>query len=1633
MFKSATVDSSSAKASTNSSPFHRESEQEAFIQPKLNIGKPNDKYEVEADMVADKVVNKTSANAKSSFFSPVAAIQKKDIQRKEATEEIQEKPIAKTITPLVQLASAEEETVQEKCSKCENEETVQKQESEDETVQTKTENQTNPLANLGNRIQQSRGTGRPMPTLTKNRMEKGFGVDFSAVRIHTDSQSVGMNSDLGARAFTNNNDIFFNAGEYNPQSKDGQTLLAHELTHTVQQGASVSMKPDIQKRASVLEMAELLKQIELSNQEQKEAFDPTRANETRADAAKEGTDAEALANDQIPEIEPSETEVPVVEDKTDTSRIAIPIPMEPDNVVPSSQGKQEKAPAQESAPQESSPVTDATSGSPEGIATNNSESTKGASGASKEGGETLKYLEQESADVCNKGAEKTQKLADNQTAHDTAGEKTGQTTLAVVPPEQEGQSRGNADQVKSLEGATAPEPKDAVIKKDMDKAITEAVPKKIVELNEFESGKRAQVIGNKVLAETAKQVGEVKGTYNEIENKAEPNEIDVPEGLPKMEQAPSTPTLNLGKGAVPSVPQEQTDLSSFEEKADDIYEKEGISQDMQAEFENVDSGDIAEANKEKVVLKEKVVNEPSKLQEFSNQEQGKVETDLQSEETLIKTSMEEKRKSELEGVKSKQVKTKTDIEKKREVVTNWINDKYVKAKDFVTDKLSKLETEALDKFDKGQKLHSVKFEQNVKRRVNAWKDDRYSGFWGGAKWLKDKVVGIDHFSEIKEIFTTERETFVNAIDLLILDINTENEKTIKLCKDEITKAKIEIQEFIDKLGPDLIDVGKKTQEETAKKLAVLDKHIEKEKKKLQQKLCDKKDEAIKAIDKKIEEMKAEMSGLVGKLGALLLYAAKKFFKWAISKIGGSADKIIAILDKGATVLKKLFTDPIGFFKNLVKAVGGGIKGFVKNIVVWLKKGLVAWLMGQMGDSGLELPPKFDAKGIIFMGLQVAGLTWNVIRARIVKQLGPKGEAIMSTAEKTVDIIKRVVKEGPIALWHIILEKVDEIKTKVMAGIRNWAITQIIKKLSFKLLSMLNPAGAIVQAIMLLYDVVMFFIENWNRIVDFVKSVFDSIGSIASGAIGAASQFIENTLGKTLPIILSFAARFVGLAGIGKAIRKVIETIQKPFKNILNKMIKFLVKQVKKLSKSGKVKVKGVVNAIFQWWKKKKNFKAKDGKSHKLYYKGKGKNAKMMVASKPTAIELMLNHKLKNAEGGKRQNIETALSLHKETEKLQKEIEKIAEAKQKEKADELDIKMVSLSQLMKDVMIEGDDEVKKFIEKYLGKNVYIKSGERLNKTFEKDAKKVGYEFFSVDDPNLVKQIKRAGGKAESNPALTIESSSKLLKEGSGTSSKPEHDNFIPQKIVIESTTKGKYKASYKTKTADGKSGPEFTVEISYDQAEAGIPNKIQVRKVQGKNLSNKSSGIGRGKTDSASVFHNAHIIGDQFGGSGKNSSLNIHPSSPAYNTKDMLNVENQMAAHFKKSKQKYDLTATARVTDDNNSPGNLKKLLSDEFNKDNSENIKFVKDAEDKKAKDELISSLQSSINKDMTGVPAKFLSINYESSGLGDDFTSGLKTKIKGDDRSQKAETKIQSDKSIRIGEDADFESTKDKFLASKK
>lgn len=89
-------------------------------------------------------------------------------------------------------------------------------------------------------IEDRRGRGRPLEDATRTDMEQSLGHDLSGVRVHTDSDAHSLNEAVGARAFTTGSDVFFKSGTYDPGSSSGRELLAHELTHVVQQRSGTS-------------------------------------------------------------------------------------------------------------------------------------------------------------------------------------------------------------------------------------------------------------------------------------------------------------------------------------------------------------------------------------------------------------------------------------------------------------------------------------------------------------------------------------------------------------------------------------------------------------------------------------------------------------------------------------------------------------------------------------------------------------------------------------------------------------------------------------------------------------------------------------------------------------------------------------------------------------------------------------------------------------------------------------------------------------------------------------------------------------------------------------------------------------------------------------------------------------------------------------------------------------------------------------------------------------------------------------------------------------------------------------------------------------------------------------------------
>lgn len=170
---------------------------EKKIQPKLEVNPPNDKYEKEADNVANKVSRMPSNASENLQMSP-----KEDEENK-----IQMKP------------ADEDESIS---MKPEDEDNIQMSPS-----YSGGQNVPQVSSELNSQLNSTKGQGNPLPENVSKEMGRNIGSDFSNVRVHTDSNAIQMNKELGAKAFTHGNDIYFNSGNYNTDSTSGKHLLAH--------------------------------------------------------------------------------------------------------------------------------------------------------------------------------------------------------------------------------------------------------------------------------------------------------------------------------------------------------------------------------------------------------------------------------------------------------------------------------------------------------------------------------------------------------------------------------------------------------------------------------------------------------------------------------------------------------------------------------------------------------------------------------------------------------------------------------------------------------------------------------------------------------------------------------------------------------------------------------------------------------------------------------------------------------------------------------------------------------------------------------------------------------------------------------------------------------------------------------------------------------------------------------------------------------------------------------------------------------------------------------------------------------------------------------------------------------------
>jgi hypothetical protein len=273
-----------------------------------------------------------------------------------------------------------------------------------------------------------------------------------------------------------------------------------------------------------------------------------------------------------------------------------------------------------------------------------------------------------------------------------------------------------------------------------------------------------------------------------------------------------------------------------------------------------------------------------------------------------------------------------------------------------------------------------------------------------------------------------------------------------------------------------------------------------------------------------------------------------------------APPVMPYLKKAAAAFRTILKDPIGFVGNLVRAGKLGFEMFAGRFFEHLKTALIKWLTGPLGAAGVYIPKSFTLIEIVKLVLSVLGLTWQNIRSKLVKIIP---DPVLAGLEKTAGILVTLVKDGPAAAWEQIKAELSQLKDQLISQVVQMVTTEVVKAAVIKLVSMLNPAGAVVQAIIAIYNTVTFFIQKINQIAQVVASFIDSISAIASGQVDNAAKKVEQTMANTLVVIIAFLAKFAGVGNIPDKLVGVVKKIRAPIDKGLDKIVAWLGKLLEK--------------------------------------------------------------------------------------------------------------------------------------------------------------------------------------------------------------------------------------------------------------------------------------------------------------------------------------------------------------------------------------------------------------------------------------------------------------------------------------
>lgn len=732
---------------------------------------------------------------------------------------------------------------------------------------------------------------------------------------------------------------------------------------------------------------------------------------------------------------------------------------------------------------------------------------------------------------------------------------------AVTEPPAETAARAQGALVEALGQRPEPSPEIEQLCERIREVIHSRRPVDESALTQADPEASARAAGGELNQSIQGDSQRVQGSYDQMSQPPAGTPAQTGEALTPQPEAQPTAGVNAAAAVPDAVPAESVSLDADVEANHQRMADAGMDSEP---AQLVESGPVAEARSAQGELEETAERDPAEVLAEQQAAIDSAHGDMAGLQERALVVLTQARTSTTSGVERQQSGMVGSEEQMRADVGRQAQAIFEGAQTQVENLLRDLPQTAMRRWDAGVARLSEEFRGSL-RRVQRWIDERHSGAGGAVLEVWDAVTGLPGW--VTEEYDRAERQFGDDVCELLREISREVNGVIAACEAIIEQAHTDIDALYDSLPAELQEWAAGERARFAEQLDGLSQRAQAARSSITRDISNRASQAVDDVRRQIADLRARAGGLVGRIvnavNQFLEDPVRFIINGLLELVGIPPASFWALVDRIQQVIADIANDPMNFVNNLVAALRQGFQQFFDNIGSHLLNGLLNWLFSAMGSVGVTLPADFSLGSMMTFFLQLMGITWARIRQILARHIGEQNVALI---EQAWQLVSTLIERGPAGIFEMIREQLNPqtILDMIIQAAIDMITQALIRQVAVRILGLLNPAGAIAQAIELIYRVLSWVFQNAARIFTLIETVVNGAAQLIAGNISGMAAAVEGALARIIPIVIDFLAGYMGLGDLPERIADQVRRLQGMVERILDRVIGWLAGRARAL-------------------------------------------------------------------------------------------------------------------------------------------------------------------------------------------------------------------------------------------------------------------------------------------------------------------------------------------------------------------------------------------------------------------------------------------------------------------------------------